>query len=267
MLIRKLDSFAYLNRLAHWSPAWKAGLALVALAGCLAGDAPVQTAIGLWMGIWTVGYAGIPFKIYGRLLVMPAAFLAAGAPAFLLHVSAAPLPPGPAGDSLAGWTFFGWQWSVSLKGLEAYGQAVLRAAAAATCLYFLLLTCPVTDLSALLRRLGVPAVLTDLIGWTYRFVFVLLDVSERRYTAMTARGGFPGGWRSLRDAGLLGAHLLQDMIRQQDRVALGLASRNDTGEFRVLARSFRRPERRLVAEAIAGMFVVALWVFWRRIGL
>jgi len=263
MRARQLDGLAYLNRLTRWSPAWKAGFALTTLMVCLAGDCLVQALIGLWMGVWTVGYAGIPLKVYVRLLLLPAAFLAAGAPAFLLHVSAPGVAPGTAGAFLAAWTALGWEWSVSLQGLQAYGQAVLRAMAAVTCLYFLLLTCPVTDLVTLLRRWGVPAVLTDLLSWTYRFVFVLLEVSERRYVAMTARGGFPGGRRSLRDASRLAAHLLQDVKRQYYRSSLGLASRNDTGVFRVLPRSYCRPAPRYMMEAIAGLVVLALWVLWR----
>ncbi|WP_240491804.1 CbiQ family ECF transporter T component, partial [Acinetobacter baumannii] len=61
-----------------------------------------------------------------------------------------------------------------MEGAQRAGVLFMRSLASVSCLYFILLTVPFTELLAVLRRMKMPVLLTDLLLVMYRFVFVFL---------------------------------------------------------------------------------------------
>lgn len=114
----------------------------------------------------------------------------------------------------------------------------LRVSTSVLLLLLLVNTTPFMDLVWTLRWFRMPSLLSDMIMFTYRFIFVMLDEVERMRLARRSRG-FRGG-RSLLDkeafkvlSNTIGMIFLRS-YRRADRVYLALLSRGYDGKVRTL---------------------------------
>ncbi|MCZ0902107.1 cobalt ECF transporter T component CbiQ, partial [Microcoleus sp. HI-ES] len=80
----QIDSLAYTNRLRGLPPSHKLSFAIALLILSLVSGAIVQLSIALWLAVWIVVYAGIPGKLYLRLLSLPLMFLLTSLPALAM---------------------------------------------------------------------------------------------------------------------------------------------------------------------------------------
>jgi cobalt/nickel transport system permease protein len=167
----------------------------------------------------TVGGAGVPWKTLLSVLAAPAAFLLAGIPFLAVSVDFAD----------------GFDLHLSSDGLWLALTTTIRALAAMSCLAFLILTTPLTDWIAPLRRVGVPSGVVELILLIYRLIFVFVERALTGRQAQTARLGYSRVDRSVRSLGLLAGNLFQRALEQARRLEIGLMARGYTGELRVLA--------------------------------
>lgn len=84
-------------------------------------------------------------------------------------------------------TWFGHHLGMTRQGLTGAGIIVTRVAASISLVVLLTLTTAWTRLLASLRSVGVPKIFVLVLGMTYRYVFVLLDVVDDLYVARKAR--------------------------------------------------------------------------------
>ena len=124
--------------------------------------------------------------------------------------------------------------SLAPNGLAVAAGLIARSTAGLSCLLFLALTTPVTDLLTGMRRLGLPAEVTEVALLTYRFLFLLADTAMAMDAAQAARLGHDGFKRRLCSLGLLTANLLPRAMDRARRMEIGLAARGWDGEMRVL---------------------------------
>ena len=80
----QIDSLAYTNRLRGLPPTHKLLFAIALLILSLISRPIVQLSVALWLTVWIVVYAGIPAKLYLRLLSLPLLFLLASLPALIV---------------------------------------------------------------------------------------------------------------------------------------------------------------------------------------
>jgi cobalt/nickel transport system permease protein len=104
---------------------------------------------------------------------------------------------------------------------------------------FLTLTTPVVAWAPLLRRLGVPQPIVEIMLLIYRLIFVFAEQAVTTSQAQTARLGYNGIRRSLHSLGLLVASLLERSLARMRRLEIGLAARNFDGELRVLQPTYK----------------------------
>lgn len=260
-MIGQLDALAYANRLRRLSPGRKLLFALALMLIVLASHPPVQLAAFVWISVWIVGYARIPCRVYLVGLVLALSFLAAGMPALLVEV--APVTGGGSGANvLAAWQWGGWVAYVTTDGVARAATLLCRSLAALSCFYFVLFTVPFAELLQVLRRIGLPAVLTDLVMIMYRFVFVFLETAAWLRTAQIARGGYQGVRAALRDTGRLVTRLFGRAMLRYRQVYLGMMARGFTEDFRVVGLSAHVRSKRHEREALAGCVLLAAWEWW-----
>jgi cobalt/nickel transport system permease protein len=143
----------------------------------------VQIIITVWLGIWIVGYARIPFKFYGQLLLITLSFWLVSVPALFIsgvgleHLSLVQEDVGQ-GIKLGSLYLY-----ISQQGIDQCRELFTRAIALTSCLYFVLLTTPFPDILKVLHRCGCPAIITELLGLMYRFIFVLTATANELLTA------------------------------------------------------------------------------------
>lgn len=211
-----IDRSAHLNRWRHRSLIEKAVLAigLLVLTVTLP-PFPASGVAAVVMIAATLGGAGVPVRLWLASMAAPTAFLVMGAAPLLVQVDARGLALAPGGLALA-------------------ARLSLRAAAGLTCLLFLALTTPASDLIAALRRAGVPAEVAEIALLIYRFLFVLGDAAAAMNAAQAARLGHGDRRRQLVSLGSLIANLLPRALDRARRLDIGLAARGWDGELRVL---------------------------------
>lgn len=229
-----IDRYAYANRQRHLEPADKVTLALCVILICLlAGQPAVGLLAMVWMWFLTTFLAGLPGRLFLRLLVAQALFFCLAAAGIALSLSAAP----PASGS---WWQVGPYWiGSSSDALTHAALVVTRALGSAAAMNFLTLTTPLVDLVGLMQRLRVPPLLIDLTSLIYRFTFVLWDSARRIRTAQASRLGYHGYRRSMVSAGLLGSRLFADALQRSRRLNVALSSRGYEGQLRILLLSYQ----------------------------
>lgn len=241
-----IDRIAHTCRWASTPAEEKLLLALGGLAVCLA--APPLTG-GPAMFVLSSGLAlaaaRLPAAAYFAVLGVPLGFLAAGTPMLLLSVD------------LRGTPMLG----LRPDQLPLALALAARAAGGAACLSLLVLTTPVQSTIPLLRRIGVPAFLVEIMLLTYRLIFVVAETALRGYQAQAARLGYAGRRQALRSLGLLGAGLFARAIGRARRMETGLAARGFEGDLPTLAEDHPRPRAGHLISIAVGLVLVLLLSF------
>jgi cobalt/nickel transport system permease protein len=259
----QIDTFAYTNRLRYLPPEHKLLFAVVLLLLTYCTHAPIQILITIWISIWTVAYAGIPIIAYLRLLSITAGFWLTSLPAFisngidLSHLSSI------RADVWQGFTWDNYFIYLSYHGMQQAGELGVRAIAATACVYFVMLTVPFTEILAILRRLGCPTLLTDLLMLIYRFIFVLLRTAGEIWVAQQSRGGYRTRQLWVKSLGLLVGQLLRRTLENYRQVTLTLESRGFTGNFRVCHPRRYLSSKRYSLEALFGCAVLIGLAGWQ----
>lgn len=251
-----IDQFAYTNRLRQVHPQEKLLLAGMSMALVILRPLPLVSGLVLLLMTGLLSFqAGIPFRYLWRLLLLPVSFLLLSLWTLLLQISTQPL----AGVSQVwqlGPFYFGLDW----QQLGQAGRLLLQALAAISCLYFLILTTPIVEILAVLRRLHFPPLLLELMGLVYRFIFVLAEAGAQIYISQSARWGYAGLANSYRSLGQLVAALLLKSQQRSRQLYQALEARGYQGELKVMEPDYHRSRVNL---ALILLVQLILWaVAW-----
>ncbi|WP_071191746.1 cobalt ECF transporter T component CbiQ [Trichormus sp. NMC-1] len=257
----QIDTLAYTNRLRWLAPQQKLLLAIALLIIAAFAHPQVQILITIWISIWTVVYAGIPAKIYLKLVYIGSLFCLTSLPALLINGVETSHINLVQNDSVTGLTLGNFYVYVSRHGIEQGFTILTRAISSLSCLYFIILTTPFTEILQTMRRVGFPVLLTDLLLLMYRFIFVLLNTASELWTAQQSRGGYRTFKTGIKSLSLLISQLLKRTFINYRQISLTLASRGFNGEFK-----FWHPQRYFVSnrygiEAMIGCVILIILEF------
>ncbi|MDD5351111.1 MAG: ATP-binding cassette domain-containing protein [Chthoniobacteraceae bacterium] len=146
---------------------------------CVAATSQKLTFLGAFFAFLVLLAAFSGRAVWGRLFPLWGSVLLLTGAVVLPSVV---LTPGPVLFCLP-WT----GWAVTQPGLHGAAALLARAETTATLAALLVLTTRWTVLLRALRGLRVPALLVFLLGMTYRFVFVLLEVARAFFEARRVR--------------------------------------------------------------------------------
>lgn len=263
----QIDTIAYTNRLRWLPPEQKLLFAAILLLISLLAHPLVQVLIATWISVWTVIYAGIPAKIYVKLIYVAVLFWLTSLPALVINIVDIVHMHLVTNDSVAGLRVNSYYVYISHHGTEQGLTILTRALASLSCLYFVMLTIPFTELLQTLRRIGVPALLTELLLLMYRFIFVLLNTAVELWTAQQARGGYRTLTIGMKSLALLIGQLLKRTIDSYRQVSLSLEARGFRGELRVWHPHRYHQSKRYAIEAILGCAVLIGLECWQYAGM
>jgi cobalt/nickel transport system permease protein len=264
----QIDTLAYTNRLRRLPPEHKLLFAIALLLISYSASSTIQLLIALWLGIWVVGYAKISAQIYFRLLSVPFAFWLTSVPALIVCFIPFSNVSTVTEDVWHGIEVSRYFIYLSVHGIGQASRLFSQAIASTSCLYFIILTVPFTDILQTLRRLKVPALLTELLLLMYRFIFTLLQISNDLWTAQHSRGGYRTWRTSINSLGLLVGQLLRRTLDSYRRVSQSLESRGYQGDFRVWHSRQYRPSKRYSLEGVLGCIgLIALAGWFHAIGI
>jgi cobalt/nickel transport system permease protein len=235
-----IDSAAYASRWRSVAPSAKALFALAGTAAAWIAHSPGMLALlGVALMLAALVGARVPLHTYVAVALAPLGFL-------LLSCLTMLVTPGTDGA---------WHWASAA--LPAVARTALRSLAVLAALLGLVLTTPLPDLLALLRRLRAPELLLDLMGLCYRMLFVLRQAWDEGVTAQSARLGY-GGWRQAwRSTGLLAGQMALQVWQRAAALQAAAEARAYAGQLRFLSPAFPHARRDAIAALLAGSVLLA----------
>jgi len=237
----RIETAAYASRWQGVAPSAKALFALGGMGaawvatrpGTLAGLAAVL-ALAVLIG------ARVPLRTYVAVALPPLGFL-------LLSCLTMLVTPGVDG---------GWHWAASMW--PAVARTAGRSLAMLAALLGFVLTTPLPDLLALLRRLRTPELLLDLMALCYRMLFVLRQAWDDGVTAQQARLGY-GGWRhGWRSMALLIGQMAVQVWQRAAALQMAADARAYQGTLRFLPADFPNARRQNANALLAGAALLAI---------
>jgi cobalt/nickel transport system permease protein len=190
----------------------------------LAQDFPILIAI-LILSLVLVLLSKIPMALYfKRLFIFIPIFTA------VIAIPALFITPGTPLLSVAG------KAVITLQGARTAGLLILRVTDSLSLGLLLIITTPWTKFLVALRWLRLPSLIVDILGMTYRYIFLLLHTANSMFMARQSRtiGGFTGA----ENRRWLGRALATTMVKSQylsEEVYLAMLSRGYQGEIRTLS--------------------------------
>ncbi len=247
-----MDKYAYASALKGKAPMEKLAFALLTMGVCLwATSIPISLAVVLIMSWVTIHRGGTPFPVLIKLMLVPAAFLVIGVLAIAF---------GAAGDQsvfLASAPIAGMYIGVTKAGVATATGLFFRAMGAVSCLYYLALSTPITDILSAMKRLGCPKLLLELMGLIYRCIFVFLETAETMVTAQDSRLGYRSLKTGMRSLGALGSTLFIRAYKHSEDLYTALEARGYEGELKVLEEPFQSSVKGYIVPLLVNLLLVA----------
>ena len=110
-------------------------------------------------------------------------------------------------------------------GLRVFLAVVLRSTLCLFALILLANTTPFAELLRFLRQVGVPQLLITVLALMYRYIFVLIDESERLQRARASRSFRPGAHRSWHSVASTAAQLFVRSSERSERIYAAMCAR------------------------------------------
>lgn len=247
----KIDSIAYLSKIANEDPKNKMFFGILLLFICIFADSVIaSTFVIVFMAILTVSKAGISAKIYGKLMLIPLSFLIIGT--ITIFITGHDSREGLYLSMQIGNRFYGIDQASLTYGLHLF----LRALGAVSCMYFISLNTPVNDMLLALHKMKIPKLLISITEMIYRYIFVLLDEMRKMKVAQASRLGYRDFKTAVKSSGTLIAALFLRTYLRCDRVYCALESRGYDGEAKALPKVYENHKAWIAAGIILGAGII-----------
>ncbi|RCX16606.1 cobalt/nickel transport system permease protein [Anaerobacterium chartisolvens] len=246
-----IDKYAYSSKLAGIDPMQKLFFTFITLGVCLWANDWVISLLVIFIAVGAaVIKGGIPIRIFAKMLLIPMVFLVIGVLSIAINASSS------AEFFLISVQVAGTAIGITSSGAINAFNLFIKAIGSVSCLYFLSLTTPITDLLDAMRRLKVPRLFTELMGLIYRFIFVLLERSGTMFTAQSSRLGYSTLSTGYRSLAALASTLFIDAYRRSDELYTSLEARGYEGELRVLPRSYNKSRAGYICTAVLNILLI-----------
>jgi cobalt/nickel transport system permease protein len=237
----RIDAAAYASRWRGVAPSAKLlfACACTAAAWIAHGHATLAMLAAVPMLTALLG-ARVPLRTYVAVALAPCGFLSLSCLTMLVA---------PDADGA-------WHWTPAA--LPFVARTALRSLAVLAALLGFVLTTPLPDVLALLRRLHVPELLLDLMALCYRMLFVLRQAWDEGVTAQSARLGYAGWRRAWRSTGLLAGQLAVQVWQRAAALQAAAEARGYDGRLRFLPTAFPHARGDNLVALLAGAVLVVV---------
>ncbi len=249
-----IDQYGYRSGLRKVNVMEKFCFSVTTLLLCiLSRSFSVSILVLLSLGWLTIRKGGIPVRRYIKLMRIPAVFLLLSTLAILVNISKTPLdayavPAGP-------YYITGSTESV-IFGL----RLILSSLSAVSCLYFLSLSTPVTDLIGILKKLRCPALLIELFLLIYRFIFVLMSEASAVRISQESRLSCRNFKTAVRAFGGMASALFIRAVKRSGRLYDAMESRCYDGTIRVLLEEYPPKKKEIICMILFELLLLSITI-------
>ena len=229
-----IDKCAYSNKLAHVHPLEKFVFVALTMVICLTSNSIlIPVAIMIIMSFLTVFKAGIPFKFYLKLMLIPFSFLFLGIISIAINILHNP------NEALFSINIFGIYTGVTHQSLIYSSKLFFRSLGSVSCLYFLSLTTPLVDIVSVLRKFKFPEIFLELMSLIYKLIFILIRIAGKIYSSQSSRLGHSTLKNQYRSLGQLVSRLFILSYKKVNDLFISLESRGYTGSLNVIEKQYK----------------------------
>lgn len=225
MFENTLDGYAHSNGLRNVNTYFKVIFAVVTMIVNLISTSPVIPFIILVLVTYLIIFkAKIPGKFYLKFFAVPFIF------AFITLVFMA--------------IFFGvgahiidlgiFNLAITVDGSNLGLLVFARMLGGFSCLAFLALTTPMTELFSIFERLKVPTVIVEITMLMYRYIFVFLDEAINMYHSQETRLGYSSMKRAYNSMGMLASNLFIKTWVKGEQIYVAMESRCYNGSMKTM---------------------------------
>lgn len=239
------DKYAYSSSLSRVSPEAKMLFSLVPLAICILFNSIALSLVTIViMAVATVKFGKMSLSRYIGFILVPLGFMVIGTLTILINR----FEPGHA--LLMGLQVGQYAYGIDEASLNLSLKLVLRALGAVSCMYFLSLNTPLSDLFQVLGRTRLPQIIVTLMELIYRYIFVLLEEVERMIIAKDSRLGNINFKTSLSSLGEIISMLFIRAYQRSERIYAGLESRGYNGQFKTMNEEYTYSKNMYTASVV-----------------
>jgi len=228
MFENTLDNYAHSNNLKDTNTYFKVLFAILTMLLSLISTSPVVPfIITFFMSVIIIFKAKIPVKFYLKFLVFPFSF------ALLTFVFMA--------------IFFGigthilelgiFNLAVTQDGFQLGLLVFARIMGCFTCLAFLALTTPMTELFSILELFKIPKIVLEIAMLMYRYIFLFLDEAINIYHSQETRLGYSSLKKTFKSMGMLGSNLFIKTWNKGEQAYIAMESRCYDGSMKTIKES------------------------------
>lgn len=260
--MKDIDKYAYTSSLRAIDPTQKVLFTLLILITCLISKSILMFCfVVLLMGFITIYKGHTAISLYIKLMAVPLTFLLLSILTLVFEFSKDP------SIYLTGFKIGTFYIGITSASLQRVCILFFRVLASVSCLYFLCLSTPMTDILRVFEKFKCPSLLTEMMSLIYRFIFVLIDTAYVMHTAQTSRLGYINFKTGIRSFGMLLSTLLIRTLKMNNNLYTALECRGYTGSLKVLSEdsyeSISYAYFFLVELILLGLILLENYLLWR----
>ena len=226
MFENTLDNYAHSNNLKDVNTYFKVLFGMLTMIMSLLSTSPViPLIITFFMSFLIIYEAKIPWKFYLKfLLVVPVTFgvITFVFMAIFFGVGTPVLPLGI------------FNLAVTSDGFNLGFLVFARMLGGFSCLAFIALTTPMTELFSVLELAKIPQIVLEIAMLMYRYIFVFLDEAINMYHSQETRLGYSSLKKSFNSLGMLGSNLFLRTWVKGEQAYVAMESRCYDGSIKTL---------------------------------
>lgn len=252
-----IDKLSYSSRLRYKSPCIKTIFAVSVLLFCILMHSIIFSLFTIvFMGSLTLFAGGTSLKYYMKLLKLPLAFLSLSTITIIFEISSNPV-------TAPALYLFNKYLYITTDKLYLGAGLVLTALGGVSCLYFLALSTPFTDILYVLKTARCPGLLIELLLLIYRFIFVLYDMAAALNIAQESRLVTCNFKTRLKGSVSLFETLFIRAIRKSSNLYDAMESRCYDGTLKVLNENKKATKVEIIFIFICEIALIAIYLMKR----
>lgn len=220
-----LDGYAHANNLRNVNSYFKVLFAIITMLVSLISTSPVvPLIIFVFMTLLIIFEAKIPVKFYLKFLTVPLTFALITFIFMMIFFGT--------GQNILNLGFL--NLGISADGFNRALLIFSRIMGGFSCLAFLALTTPMTELFVILEDIKIPKIVIELAMLMYRYIFVFLDEAINMYHSQETRNGYSTMKISYKSMGMLISNLFIKTWIKGEQTYVAMESRCYDGSLKTM---------------------------------
>lgn len=225
MFENTLDNYAHSNGLKNVNTYFKVLFAILTMIVCLVSTSPlIPFTVFFLISFLILFKAKVPSKFYLKFIAVPLFF------AFITVVFMA--------------IFFGvgthileigvFNLAITADGFDLGLLLFARMMGCFSCLVFLALTTPMTELFSILEKMRIPKIIIEIAMLMYRYIFLFLDEGINMYHSQETRLGYSSLKKTYKSMGMLASNLFIRTWVKGEKAYIAMESRCYDGSMKTM---------------------------------